>query len=69
MVIPAYIREQLGLRGGDRLIARLADGAIVLETVEAALRRARALIAVCVPEDISLSDELIAERRAAADTE
>jgi AbrB family looped-hinge helix DNA binding protein len=69
VVIPAHIRSQLGLRGGDRLIARLVDGAIVLETVDAAVRRAQALVARYVSQDISLSDELIAERRAIADNE
>ena len=39
----------------------------ILETQEQGLRRARALLREHIPEDVSLSDELIAERRAEAE--
>ena len=63
VVIPAGIREQLGLRGGDKLIARLVDGALVLESRDVAMRRARALVAKYVGADDKPVDELISERR------
>jgi hypothetical protein len=42
------------------------DGGLILETREQGLRRARALLRKHIPEEVSLSDELIAERRAEA---
>ena len=69
VVIPANMRAQLGLQGGGKLVARLVDGAVVLEPVDAAIRRAQAMVAKYVPDGTGLVDELIAERRAAADRE
>ena len=54
VVIPAGMREQLGLRSGDKLIARLVDGALVLESRDAAMRRARALVAKYVGADVNV---------------
>lgn len=65
LVIPADLRRSLGLSEGDRLIAREEDGRLVLEKPEAITKRLRALFAH-IPDDRSLVDELIAERREAA---
>lgn len=64
LVIPANMRAELGLQGGDRLVARVVDGAIVLEPLDAAIRRAQAAVARYVPQGSGLVEELIAERRA-----
>jgi AbrB family looped-hinge helix DNA binding protein len=69
LVIPAAMRESLGFQAGGKMIARLEDGVLILETVEAALRRVRAMVRQYVPEGVSLADELIAERHAAAQHE
>ena len=69
VVIPAPMRSELGLQDGSRLNARVVDGAVVLEPVEAAVRRAQAMVAKYIPQDISLSEELVAERHAAAERE
>jgi hypothetical protein len=61
------MRAALGLGAGGKLVARLVDGAIVLEPVGAAIARAQAMVARYVPANVSLADELIAERHAAAD--
>ncbi len=66
VVIPAAMRAELGWQGGARILARLVDGAIILEPVDAAIRRAQALVSQYVPAGVSLADELITERRAAA---
>jgi AbrB family looped-hinge helix DNA binding protein len=66
VVIPANMRAALGLRDGGKLVARLVDGAIILEPVDAAIRRAQAMVARYASGSPSLVDELIAERRAAA---
>ena len=44
VVIPARIRAELGLRSGEKVVARVCDGALVLEPVTVAIKRAQALI-------------------------
>jgi AbrB family looped-hinge helix DNA binding protein len=66
VVIPAPMRAALGLRGGGAIIARLVDGAVVLESQDAAVRRAQAMVGRYLPSGSNLVDELIAERRAEA---
>lgn len=65
LVVPASIRASLQLRPGDKLIARVEDGRLVLEKREHVIVRLRAHFAN-VPQGVSLADELIAERRAEA---
>lgn len=64
-MIPARLREALSLRTGDTLIVRAEDGRLVLEKREHILARLQARFAQ-VPPEISLVDELLAERRAEA---
>ena len=69
-VIPAALRTQLDILEGDQLIWSARDGELVVTTRRAQLSRAQALFQRFVPKDApSLADELIAERRAAAETE
>ena len=63
VVIPAAMREALGVKEGDVLFARLEGGEIKLLTPTAAMRRAQAIVRQFVPEGVSLADELIADRR------
>jgi len=69
VVIPADIRAELGLKGGDTLMVHVVDGAVVLEPVQTAIRRARVAFRKYVPSGTSLAAELIEERRRAADDE
>ncbi len=62
IVIPAHIRRVLGILPGETLIARVKDGQLVLEKPEQILARLQDTFAR-VPRDVSLVDELIAERR------
>ena len=68
VVLPASIRHALGLEEGAELLARVERGGILLEPRGAALRRLRSFFR-SVPDDTSLVDEVLAERRreAAAD--
>ena len=66
VLIPAPMREAMGLKNGGRVSARLSDGAVILETHAAAIRRAQALVARYVPAGVDLVAELIADRRAKA---
>jgi AbrB family looped-hinge helix DNA binding protein len=69
VVIPAPMREALGLREGDVLFARLEGGEIKLLTPKAAMLRAQAIVRQFVPAGVSLADELIADRRREAERE
>jgi antitoxin PrlF len=66
IVIPANMRAALGLQDGGQVVARLVDGAVVLEPIETAIRRAQAMVRKYVPQGTDLVGELIAERHAAA---
>jgi AbrB family looped-hinge helix DNA binding protein len=63
MVIPVELRKELGLEVGTELVATVEGDRLVLETRKAVLSKLKSLFAV-VPSDVSLVDELIADRRA-----
>jgi AbrB family looped-hinge helix DNA binding protein len=65
IVIPAEIREELGLKEGERLNARVEDDRLVLESRLAALERLRRRFREGA-RGRDLVAELIAERRAEA---
>lgn len=65
LVIPSEIRRQMGIGPGDVLLALVEDRRLVLEKREAVLRRLLRRFEH-IPAEVSLSDELIAERRSAA---
>jgi AbrB family looped-hinge helix DNA binding protein len=62
VVIPAALRKALKLKPGDRLIARKVGESLVLERRETIEKRLWKMFSQ-IPEDVSLADELIAERR------
>ena len=66
IVIPVEIRKAMGVDDGDTLSARVEDGVLVLMSPDTAIRKAQELVRRYIPEDVSLVDELIAERRAEA---
>jgi AbrB family looped-hinge helix DNA binding protein len=66
LVIPAALREALGMADGDVLDIRVVDGELRIATMQERLRRAQGRIKALVPPGVSLADELIAERREAA---
>jgi AbrB family looped-hinge helix DNA binding protein len=68
LVVPAPLRRTLGIEPGDVLVARAQEDRLVLERREVILARVRRRLAV-VPDDVSMVDELIAERRKEAERE
>lgn len=62
LVIPASLRQSMGLRPGDKLVARQVGDSIILERRDAVERRIKARFAA-VPCEIDLAAELIAERK------
>lgn len=65
LVIPARLRKALNLKPGDRLVARRVGDSLVLERREAIENRLQDRFRH-IPKEVSLADELIAERRAEA---
>lgn len=68
IVIPMALRESLGFSPGDELVAWVEDGQLVIEKPEHILERLQSWFS-SIPKEISLTDELIAERRAEAEKE
>lgn len=68
LVIPAGIRRRLGFKPGDTLLLRVQGESLVLERREAVLARIEGWFDD-VPRDVSLAEELLAERRAEAEME
>lgn len=65
VVIPAALRKALKLKPGDRLVARQMGESLVLERRETIEKRLRDRFSH-IPREVSLVDELLAERRAEA---
>jgi AbrB family looped-hinge helix DNA binding protein len=66
LVIPADFRKGLGVRTGDQVVVDLKDGELRVRSLDAVVERAQALVRRYVPGEVSLADELIADRRAEA---
>jgi AbrB family looped-hinge helix DNA binding protein len=66
IVIPADIRRELGLDEGSELVATLAEDGVLLLPRHAVKRRLRGMFAGV---KVSMADELIRDRRAAAKKE
>lgn len=64
--IPARLRRELQLKDGDAVIMESVDGELRVRAYRDVLADVRARLRKYVPEDVSLADELIADRRAEA---
>lgn len=63
LVIPANFRKALGIENGDEIVLHLEEDSIRLISLQEAVHQAQNRVKKYVPSTISLSDELIAERR------
>lgn len=66
VVIPAAFRKHLGIRVGDQLELRIEDDELRISTLRRNIHRAQRLVRKHINPNVSLVDELIAERRQAA---
>ena len=66
VVIPAEFRDTLGLKAGDAVIFTLDGDELGMYTLKQAVKRVQETVRKYVPDGVSLVDELIEERRAAA---
>lgn len=71
LVVPAPLRQAIGLPKGGKLVARVTpDGALMLEPFDAAVARMRRIVRARMGDGpTTVVDEFIAERRAAAEGE
>jgi AbrB family looped-hinge helix DNA binding protein len=66
VVIPASFRRDLGIKPGDTVVLRLEKDELKITTPQRRIAKAQKWMRKHVADGISLSDELIAERREAA---
>ena len=66
IVIPASIREQLGVEVGDQVDLRVEDRELRISTLKARIERAQESVRKYIAPGRMLSDELSAERREVA---
>lgn len=69
LVIPAQMREELGIKPGDTVELRVENHEVRISTLRARIKRAQERVRQFVPEGVLLSEELSAERREAAKRE
>lgn len=69
LLVPAALRDAMGIREGDTLIASVVDGELRLIARDRAIERVQKRVRAFVPADASLVDKLIAERRREAERE
>jgi AbrB family looped-hinge helix DNA binding protein len=63
IVIPAEIREELGIRAGDELVLTLEGGVLQIEPQRNRIKRVQESLQRLIPAQRVLSDELVADRR------
>ncbi len=66
LVIPAAIREALGIEVGTPVVLRVEDNELRISTMMSRIRRAQERAQRYIKPGVSLSEELSAERREAA---
>ncbi|TAK24434.1 MAG: AbrB/MazE/SpoVT family DNA-binding domain-containing protein [Chloroflexota bacterium] len=69
LVIPADMRRAMGVESGDVLLLSLDEIGLRVMTRNHALARAQEMMRALVPANVSLTDELIADRRREAANE
>lgn len=69
VVLPHEVREAFDLANGGAVMARLEGEEFKLISAATALRRAQEMVRRYVPDDVSLVDELLADRRREAERE
>ena len=69
LIIPAQFRRKLGINTGDTVMIELADDGLRVRSLSASVKLAQSIVREFVPEELSLADELIAERRVEAGRE
>jgi antitoxin PrlF len=69
VVIPARVRSELGIGGGETFVVEVEDGVIKLVPFSHVIRRVQEEIRRYIPAGRSLAEELSEERRREAELE
>ena len=69
LIIPAAFRRKLGIDIGDTVVIELGEDGLHVRSLSSAVRLAQDIVREFVPDEVSLADELIAERRIEAEHE
>ena len=64
VALPADLRREFGLKAGDVLVFERDGDVMLVRSHAAVIREAQAAVRRFVPVGVSLSDELLADRRA-----
>lgn len=67
--VPEEIRRSLGIHPGDTLVLKMDRDGLKMIPIRAAVLRAQGLVRRYVPENHSLSDDILADRREEASHE
>jgi AbrB family looped-hinge helix DNA binding protein len=67
LIIPAAFRRKLGIDTGDTVVLEMEEDGLHVRSLSSAVRRAQEIVREFVPDEVSLADELIAERRVEAE--
>ena len=63
MIVPAAFRKEMGLAKGDAVIMEMHGDELRVRPAKSALKRLREKLQAASLENVSVVDELIAERR------
>jgi AbrB family looped-hinge helix DNA binding protein len=63
LLVPAELRESLGLRPGSTVVLRVEGDGLHIVSQYRLMEEAQAYFRQFIPEGVSLAEELIAERR------
>jgi AbrB family looped-hinge helix DNA binding protein len=69
VAIPAELCERYGIAPGDRVVLEPSESGIVMRPLDAVIREVQAYFADVAPPSVSLSEELLRDRRAEAERE
>ena len=67
--LPADIRRDLGFAEGESVIMEIVDNELRVRSQRESIKRIQAAVREFVPAGVSLSDELIADRRRESENE
>jgi AbrB family looped-hinge helix DNA binding protein len=67
--IPARVRRALGLKDGDAVLIEAVEGEVRVRPYRQAVAKAQEIVRRHIPGGVSLSEELIADRREEAERE
>jgi len=64
LVIPAHFRRETGIAAGGTVVVELTKGELRICSLSSAIKKAQAIVREVVPDDVSLVDRPMGDRRA-----